>query len=414
MTLISSAPSTLDLDDLAAAPPRARGRRRFPWIAAAALTALGAAFLVGYLPKRSREAALARETAAAASEPTRVLTVLPTRTKVDRALSLPGSIEPLETAQVHSRASGFVSEWFADMGDRVEAGQRLAQLDTPELDREIQQARATLARADASILQAKATAEYSASTHQRYAALAPEGVISLQELAQYAAQSHVDSATIRVVSAERGARAADLDRLEQLQRFARVVAPFAGTVSARHVERGALVNGGSGGPLFEIVVTDPVRVFVQVPQSLVAEIRPGLRVEVGVSEYPGALFTGTLTRSSGTLERESRTMRVEVRVPNTDGRLLPGMYASASMTLQRAQPSFLLPATALLQGAGGPRVASVDAEGIVHFVPVSVKRDYGPEVEIEHGLAGSETVIRAPGPQIHEGSLVRIINDRGA
>jgi len=420
MTSTVSPPPSLDLDTplpsaapsssaaLAPASRPAPRRRRTSYIAIAAVGALGALFLVGYAPKRAREAALARDAAARSVESPRVVTVRPTPSKSDRPLTLPGSIEPLETAQVHSRASGFVTEWYADMGDLVEAGQLLARLDTPELDRETEQARATLARADASILQTKATAEYSASTHRRYAALAPEGVISLQELAQYAAQAHVDAANIRVAQAERGARAAELERLEQLQRFARVVAPFAGTVSARHVERGALVNGASSGPLYEIVVTDPVRVFVQVPQSLVPDVRAGLPVEVAVSEYPGVAFAGELTRASGTLERESRTMRVEVRVPNVQARLLPGMYASVKVTLARGRPSFLLPATAIVSGAAGPRVASVDADGNVRLIPVGVKRDYGAEVEIEQGLAGEEAIIRAPGPQLRDGARVSV------
>lgn len=420
MTSTASPPASLELDtDLPASPrvpaaaagiaaPSTPRRPRPRWLALAAVAGLGALFSVGYVPKHAREAALARAAAARSIEPPRVVTVRPTPSKAERPLMLPGSIEPLETARVHSRASGFVTEWFADMGDRVEAGQLLARLDTPELDRETEQARATLERADASILQAKATAEYSASTHRRYAALAPEGVISLQELAQYAAQAHVDAANIRVARAERGARSAELERLQQLQRFARVVAPFAGTVSARHVERGTLVSGAASGSLYEIVVTDPVRVFVQVPQSLVPDVRAGLPVEIGVSEYPGVAFAGELTRASGTLDPESRTMRAEVRVPNPDGRLLPGMYASVVLTLARGRPSFLLPATALVSGAAGPRVASVDGDGNVRLVPVDVKRDYGAEIEIEQGLSGSETIVRAPGPQLRDGTRVRI------
>lgn len=399
----------------APAPLAAKGRRRTSWIVLGTVSALGGLFLVGYAPRHARQSALTKAAAAAATELPRVISVRPTPSAPDRSLLLPGSIEPLETAQVHSRASGYVSEWFADMGDRVEAGQLLARLDTPELDREIEQARATLARADASILQTRATAEHSASTERRYAALAHEGVVSQQDLAQYSAQAHIDAANIRVAQAERRARAADLLRLEQLRRFARIVAPFAGTVSVRHVERGELVNGGAGGPLFEIVVTDPVRVFVQVPQSTVAEIRSGVPVEVGVSEYPGVAFAGTLTRSSGTLDPESRTMRVEVRVPNSDGRLLPGMYASASMTLARGHSSFLLPSTALMTGAGGTRVASVDPDGNVRLIPVEIKRDYGAEIEIERGLSGTETIIRAPGPQIKEGARVRAqASEKGA
>jgi membrane fusion protein, multidrug efflux system len=412
MTSTASPPSALDLDTPVpiSVPPRAR--RRASWLAAASLATLGSLFLIGYAPRHARQTALARDTAAAAAEAPRVVTVTPKPTASARPLLLPGSVEPLETAQVHSRASGFVAEWLVDMGDRVEAGQLLARLDTPELDRETEQARATLERAEASVAQARAMAEYATSTHRRFEALAPERVISQQQLAEYAAQAHVADANIRVALAERNARAADLERLEQLRRFARIVAPFAGTVSARHVDRGALITGGSSGPLYEIVVTDPVRVFVQVPQSLVTEIRSGLKVDVVVSEYPGSVFAGTLTRTSGTLDPASRTMRAEVRVPNGDGRLLPGMYASASMTLARARTSFLLPATSLVQGSEGTRVASVGADGSVRLIPINVERDYGAEVEIDHGLGGSETIIRAPGPQIHDGLRVRVATDK--
>lgn len=411
MTSISPS-SHLDLE--APLPTAPRVRRRRPWWAALGLATLGALFLVGYVPRQAQRAALAREVARAAADTPRVVSVRPTPSQAERLLALPGSIEPLETARVHSRASGFVTEWSADMGDHVEAGQVLATLDTPELDQELQQARATLARAEASVLQAKATSQYSKSTHRRYAALAPEGVISLQELAQYAAQADVDAANIRVAQAERDARAADLQRLVQLERFGRIVAPFAGTVSARHVERGALVSGGSSGPLFEIVVTDPVRVYVQVPQSLVADIQPGQAVSLAVNEYPGVEFAGTLTRSSGTLDPESRTMRVEARVPNPEGRLLPGMYANVSTSIKRGRRSFLLPATALIQGAAGPSVASVDGDGNVRLLGVEVERDFGAEVEIKHGLSGAEAIIRAPGPQIRDGARVQLASEKEA
>jgi RND family efflux transporter MFP subunit len=185
-------------------------------------------------------------------------------------------------------------------------------------------------------------------------------------------------------------------------------------VSARHVERGALLNAGASGPLFEIVITDPVRVYVQVPQSLVAEIVPGQAVSVTLNEFPGVRFEGTLTRSSGTLDPESRTMRVEVRVPNPRGQLLPGMYANVSASVKRGRSSFLLPATALIVGAAGTRVANVDADGNVQLVEVEVERDFGAEVEIKHGLSGTENIIRAPGPQIKDGARVQVASEKRA
>lgn len=388
---------------------RPRRQRRRLLVAAACL---GALFLLGYVPRRTQRAALDEALRTAAAEPASVVTVLPVSAPAERPLVLPGSIEPLETASVHSRASGFVKEWLVDIGERVVAGQRLATLDTPELEREIDQAHATLARSVASVTQAEASAEYSASTLERQVALAREGLVSQQDLARDRARAHVDAANIRVARAERLARAAELARLEQLQRFAQIVAPFAGTVSARRVERGALVSGGASGPLFEIVATDSVRVQLQVPQSLAPDVTPGSSVELRVDEYPDAVFSGTLARTSGTLDPSSRTLRAEAVVSNADGRLLPGMYASVTLRVKRGRPSFLLPATALVTGANGTSVATVLEDGTVRHVAVDIARDLGAEIEVRRGLSGSEQVIRAPGPRITDGARVRA-SDKG-
>lgn len=411
MTMTSLSPSAELPAALAPPPPDVRvpaparaGRVRW-WLVGGAL--LGGLFSIGYLPRHAQRAALENELRSAASEPATVVTGLPLAAPADRPLVLPGSIEPLETARVHSRARGFVKEWLVDIGDRVRAGQRLAALDTPELDRELEQARATLTRSAANIVQAEATAEYSKSTLVRQEGLAREGLVSQQDLARERARAHVDAASIRVARAERLARAAEVARLEELKGFAQIVAPFAGTVSARRVERGALVDGAASGPLFEIVATDSVRVQLQVPQSLVPDIAPGLPVELVVDEYPGATFAGSLARTSGTLDASSRTMLAEVVVPNADGRLLPGMYASVSLRVKRSQRSFLLPATALITGATGTSVATVLEDGTVRSVAVDVTRDFGAEIEISRGLSGDEHVIRAPGPRITDGARVR-------
>jgi RND family efflux transporter MFP subunit len=290
----------------------------------------------------------------------------------------------------------------------VTAGQLLAELDTPEVDREIEQARASLARAEASIVQAAATLEFTTSTSKRYASLAKEGLISRQELDERLAQANVDTASVRVAEAERNARRADLRRLEQLQSFARVVSPFAGTVSARNVERGTLVNAGAANPLFEVVALDPVRVFLQVPQSLVQDIKPGLAVEIRLNEYPNESFPGELTRSSGTLDPDSRTMNVEVRAPNPEGKLLPGMYASVRIGLTSSRRLLILPATAIMNQTTGSFVAVVDGEHKVRLRPVEIERDSGAEVELGSGLNGDEQVIGAPGPDIVEGLSVQI------
>jgi len=405
---VSSSESSLD-QALGSPVPRAPARsRRSSWFAALGIGSLALLFGLGYVPRRTQRDALVREAARVALEPRVVSVVTPLLAKTDRPLLLPGSIQASERAKVYSRANGYVRAWSADMGDPVSAGQLLAELDTPEVDREIDQARASLARAEAVIVQAAATLEFATSTSMRYASLAQEGLISRQELDERLAQANVDTATVRVAEAERNARRADLRRLEQLQSFARVVSPFAGTVSARNVERGTLVNAGAANPLFEVVALDPVRVFLQVPQSLVQSIKPGLAVEIRLNEYPNESFPGELTRSSGTLDPDSRTMNVEVRAPNPDRKLLPGMYASVRVGLQSSRRLHIVPATAIMNQSTGSFVAVVDRESKVRLRPVAIERDSGAEVELGNGLEGNEQVIGAPGPDIVEGLSVRI------
>jgi len=406
---ISISPESVD----SAAPadratPPVRGGKRGRQLVALGVGALGLLFSLGYFPRHARRAALAEEADRIAREPVSVGVVTPVRAQATRSLLLPGSIQALERASVYSRANGYVRSWRVDMGDHVEAGELLAELDTPELAREMDQAAAALAQADAGILQAEATLAYSRSTLERHSSLASLGLTSQQELEERKAQASVSAANVRVAETERRARAAQLQRLEQLASFARVVAPFTGSVAARSVERGSLVSAGADSPLFEIVAIDPVRVFIQVPQSLVQGVQPGIPAQLELSEFPGVSFAGVLTRSSGTLDAQSRTMKVEVRVPNPDAKLLPGMYASVRLELTSSQRSFLLPATTLLNRKAGTVVAVVDDEDRVRLRPVEIERDSGAEVEIDGGLTGSERVIRAPRPDIAEGQSVRV------
>jgi RND family efflux transporter MFP subunit len=397
----STAPSSLDV---ARSARRRSGRR---WVALG-IASVALLFGVGYLPRQARRSALAAQAAQIAREPAQVSVVSPVLAQTKRPLLLPGSVVPLEQAKVYSRANGYVKAWHADMGDHVEAGTLLAELDTPELDREIEQARASLAQADVSILQARATLAYSISTRERYVSLTQLGLSSQQELEERKAQAHVDATKVRVAETERSARAAQLSRLQQLGSFARVLAPFAGTVAARNIERGTLISAAAGTPLFEIVAASSVRVFLQVPQSLVQGVHSGLGVRVEVNEYPGQSFAGNLTRSSGALDPESRTMRAEVQVPNPEGKLLPGMYASVRLELESARRAYVLPATAIIQRKTGPVVATVDGEARVRVLPVEIERDSGAEIEIRSGLTGNERVIRAPAPDLVDGAAVTV------
>jgi len=375
----------------------------------AGLVALGLLFLSGYAQKRRESALLASDTETASHAAHRVLTVKPRLGSAERTLVLPASLEGLEQTEIDARANGYVRRWLVDVGDSVVAGQLLAELDTPKLDRELEQAQARLAQSDAAISEASATHEFSQAVSARYRELAPQGIASRQDLEQKLSQSNIDEAHLAVARAERSSQLANAHRLQQLKLFARVVAPFDGTITERGIVRGKLVAAGTGQHLFKLAALDPVRAFVQVPQSLVAGLARGLPAQVTVAQHRGRVWQGNIARMAPALDPTSRTMSVEVRVPNPDHRLLPGMYAEVKLQLDSKQPTLVLPGSAVSATKDGVRVAVVAAGGTVHWAKVRIERDSGAEVEISEGLSDSDIVIATPGPDISEGTSVRVV-----
>ncbi len=359
------------------------------------------------LPAHAR-AALESDTQVRESTILKVQVVAPTVIASDRAISLPGSVQPLEETLLYPRTSGYVRRWLVDLGDKVKEGDLLAEIDTPDLDQQINQARAQLAQADAGLLQARANARFSKDNLARYKQLLPAGLASQQDYDKAVAQADVDQASIGVSEATIGSQRANLQYLSQLKTFARVLAPFAGTVTTRNVERGALVANGTTTPLFKLTATDPVRVFVQVPQDVAPSVRTELTAKVTIREYPGRTFDGKIARSAGALDPTTRTMSTEVRVPNPKGELLTGMYAQVSLTLPTPHRVLSIPSTALVNDAGGVRVAVVAPGDRVHLVPVVIERDNGPTVEISTGLAPEDRVIRLPSAELVEGRAVEV------
>ncbi|MEI9938967.1 MAG: efflux RND transporter periplasmic adaptor subunit [Pseudomonadota bacterium] len=394
--------------DASAAPARAARPRLIGWGGGGVL-ALGLLFLTGYWQKQQETARLTADTASAGHALRRVVTVKPLLGKSKRTLRLPASLEGLEQTEVDARANGYVRSWLVDLGDSVVEGQLLAELDTPELDHELEQARARLAQSEAAIAEASATHEFSQAVLARYRELTPQGIASQQELEQKLSQSNVDEAHLTVVRADRNSQLANLHRLQQLKLFARVVAPFAGTITERGVVRGKLVAAGTGQHLFKIAVLDPVRAFVQVPQSLVAGLKQGLPAQVRVAQQRGAVWEGSVAHLASALDPSSRTMSVEVRVPNADHQLLPGMYGEVTLDLDSKQPTLMLPGSAVAATKDGTRVAIVGQGGNVHWVNIRIERDSGAEVEISEGLSVSDVVIASPGPDISEGMAVRVV-----
>ncbi|MDB4982982.1 MAG: hypothetical protein JWM82_3734 [Myxococcales bacterium] len=367
-------------------------------------------FLVGYLPRHHAQKALAAATAAAAAEPPHVEVIHPRVESNVRTLTLPGSLQALEATAVYARATGYVRRWLVDIGDRVTAGQRLAEIDTPELDQQLRQARATLGQMKASLEQAAANESYAATTARRYESLGAQHYVSQQDVDQTRAQAAVGVANVHAAQAAIAAQAANVHELEQLEAFARVTAPFAGTITERNVDRGALVTPGSasGTPLYRIAISNPLSLFVKVPQTFAAGIPIGGAVTVHVRQYPGRDFAGRITRSAGALDAATRTLNVEAQVANDDGDLIPGGYAEVTFPAPLAHGITVIPASATIVDAQGVRVAMVDAHSKVRLIPVQIGRDQGQDVEIVHGLTGQESVIASPAGNIVEGMLVAV------
>lgn len=402
-------PSPVDDLGFALPEPAKLTMTRAVAIGGVVLVALSAAFLAAWLPKRHARAALEASTESSGQETIRVEVVPPKALESTRDLSLPGSVEPLEETTVYPRANGYVRKWLVDLGDQVTEGQTLAEIETPELDQELAQARAQLAQAQAALAQAEAKRDAAKTTLARYEKLAPSGVASQQELEDKKAEATVADAAVTVANANIAAQRANIARLSKLVAFAKVTAPFAGTVVSRSVERGTLVTAGNATPLFKIAATDPVRVFVHVPQDVATTVRAGATAKVSVREYPGRVFEGTIARTAGALDPATRTMTVEVRVPNTKHELLTGMYAETALALPMPHRVLEVPSTALLNDARGLHLAVIDETSTVHLVPVVVERDTGPTIQIASGLGDKDRVVKIASAALSDGQKVEVL-----
>ncbi|HXI55665.1 MAG TPA: efflux RND transporter periplasmic adaptor subunit [Polyangia bacterium] len=397
-------------DDLGFALPAATkvGRTRAGALIATALVVVGAAFLLGYLPKQRARAVLEESSRRAEGALVRVSVIKPKLAARAGAIVLPGSVQALQETVVYSRANGYVRRWLADIGDKVKEGQLLAELDTPELDQELVAARAQLAQAQASILQSKANRDFARTSLERVKRLVPAGVTSQQEFEQAQAQEAVAEANLSVSQANAGAQQANIERLSKLKSFARVLAPFGGVITLRSIDRGALVTAGNATPLYKIATMDPVRVLLQIPQNVAPSIRTHLPAKVTVREYPNRVFEADVTRSAGALDPSLRTMTTEIRMPNPKGELLAGMYAEVSISLPSPHQVFEVPATSLLSDAKGMRLVIVDADNRAHIQPVVVERDTGAMVQLATGLQGDERIVKLATAEIQDGQSLDV------
>lgn len=371
-----------------------RGRATGLALVAGLVVILAALFAVGLWPKWH---AMKVAQAEAGKDELQAVMYVPARrgnTKAD--VTLPATLYAMQETTIYARTNGYLKRWAVDIGDRVGTGQLLAEIEAPELDRELEQARATRAQVKANLDLAKVTAE-------RYAALLKEEAVSPQEVDE---KQGVHAAR----NADYAAAEANLRRLDQMKSFQRVVAPFSGTITARNVEVGSLIQAGSAsstGWLFKLAQTETIRVHAAVPQSSMRLVKPGMSVDLMVPELGDKHFSAKVMRNAGAFDPATRTMIVEMHVPNREGLLLPGMYAQARLNLVNPEPSLQVPINALMVGGDGARVAVVDANGVIQIRPVKLGRDLGKEVEILSGLGENDRVVSNPRDSLADGVKVR-------
>ncbi|MBT2324592.1 efflux RND transporter periplasmic adaptor subunit [Variovorax paradoxus] len=325
-----------------------------------------------------------------------VKTALPQAPTAGQTLALPGTLQGFVQAPISARASGYLKRWTKDIGSRVEKGELLAEIETPEIDQQLSQAVAGRQQAASGLELAK-------STVARWENLRKKDVVSQQDLDER--RSGLAQATANLAAAD-----ANVQRLRQTEGFKRVLAPFAGVITRRNVDVGDLIDAGGSRPLFLLAQTDPLRVYVNVPQAYAQLVKAGQPVVVTQAELRGQSFKGEVARTSGAIDTATRMMQVEVSLPNREGTLLPGAYVQVSLPLA-ASRSLTISANALLFRAEGTRVAVVDAQGRIRLRTVNIGRNYGETVEVLDGIAATDRLVLNPSDSLAEGDVVAVAKE---
>jgi len=381
----------------AAAPPAARDpmyrRARLFAVVILGLLAIGALVAVGGRYARSRDLAVTTERQA--RNFVTVTTLQPG--KGGETISQPATLQGYIESPIYARTAGYVLRWNRDIGAHVGKGEVLAELDTPEVDQQ-------LAQASAAREQAASSLELARSSAERWEHLRERDAVSQQELDER--RSAYAQAQANLAAAE-----ANVRRLRELEAFKHIVAPFSGVVTRRNIDVGDLVDAGSSGgaarALFTLSQTDPLRVYVYLPQTFATVVRVGLAVTITQAEMPGQVFKGTISNTAGAIDTATRTMQVEIRLPNPDGRLLPGSYVDVRLPAL-AGAGIVAPSNALLFRPEGPRVALVDASGTVSLRAVGLGRDFGQNIELLSGVQSGDRIILNPADSLADGDTVTV------
>jgi RND family efflux transporter MFP subunit len=352
-------------------------------------SALGA-FWMGMQPKKAqleRAREVGKELAAV-----RVRTVSPVSSPEGNELSLSGELKPVMEASILARVGGYVQHWHADLGDSVKAGQLLAELDTPELQRELARARAQLSLAEAARNLAEKTA-------RRWQELLAARTASTQEADEKAADFQLKIAAVEAARAE-------VQRLEQIASFSKITAPFEGTIVARGIDLGQLVEAGGQKELYRLADLRKLRVFVRVPQSHARSLSAGQDAEIRVPELHGRVFPARVVRMAGAFDAASRTLLAELEADNAEGRLIAGGYVQVRLAGAHAEVPLTVPATSLIFRAEGAQVAVIDDQGVAHFRKVQLGRDLGTTVQVLEGVSAQDSVVLNPPDALTDGTRV--------
>jgi RND family efflux transporter MFP subunit len=388
--------------------PTPRNLRRIGTIAAVAAVLIA---VFGILQRRGHEAEISQWTRAQAIPVVAVIT--PQRGATQQHLVLPGTVQAWYEAPIYARVNGYLKNWYFDYGARVKKGDLLAEIDAPDLDAQLAAAEAKLKAAKAVIRVREAEKQFAGTTYLRWRD-APKGVVSVQE--QEGKEADYNSAVARwnAAQAEAAVDQGEVDRLQALESFKRITAPFDGIVTARETDIGALINagsgtgGGSGPELFRVADVHRMRIYVQVPQELSAGIQAGLSADVDLPQYPDKTFKATVATTSRAINQSARTLLVELHAGDPDGELQPGAYAQVDFELPGNPNVVHIPTSALIFREHGLEVATIGPSDKIDIRPVTLGRNLGAQVEIVQGLTLSDRVVNSPPDSLAAGDTVRV------
>lgn len=374
---------------------------------------LAGLFATGFIPRVHSNSELKSDAEAARNGAVLVTVIQPKPAAQTLDVNLPGTLRPWQEVSIFARSTGYLKKWYADISNHVTKGELMAEIDSPEIDQQLLQARASVLQNKAAQVKSQSDLQLTQLTYNRFLALKGTSGITQQDLDQKAADLSAAQANLEAAKANVTAAEANVQRLVELQSYEKVTAPFDGVVTGRAYDTGALINADPTSadikPMYKIAENDVLRVFVNVPQSSALAVQKGMQVKVLARERPGRVFTGVVMGTTNYLDPANRSLLTEIKVLNGDGALLPGMYVEANFEIHRDKPPLVIPAPALIVNADGTQVAVVK-DDVIHFQKVQVGEDYGNTLEITGGLEGNEQIISTPGEKIVEGAAVKVAN----